>query len=71
MITELANILTSLAERRNMRVEHLETKEQIFAEGAVGHGVPQAAVGGRDDAGVEWLLVRAADGPHGTLLQGT
>jgi alpha-D-ribose 1-methylphosphonate 5-triphosphate synthase subunit PhnL len=69
VLRQQRNVLAPLAQRRQLRRDHVEAVVQVLAELAAGDRLLQVAVGGRDDAHVDLARSVAADGPHLAFLQ--
>ncbi len=61
MLGEEQHVVSALAERRNRQRNSGDAKVKIFAEGFVGNGFVQVAIGGDDDAHVHVDGLRSAD----------
>src|ERR1700685_3891110 len=65
------DILATLAQRGNSQAENIESKIQVAAESAFGHGLLQDAVGGGEDADVDGDAAGAADRADFLFLNGS
>ncbi len=69
MAGELGNVLGSLPQRRHGNRKHVQAIEQVLAEASRLHVGDQVAVGGRDDAHVDFHGLAPADRLDFALLQ--
>ena len=69
VLDEQRNIFAALAQRRQVKRDHVQTVEQILAERAFAHHLPQIDVGRGDDAHVDVHLLHAAEMHELAILQ--
>ena len=60
-----------LPQRRHKERDHVQPKEQIFAEGPLRHQFPEIPVTGGDDTDIHAVIDLPADAPDNALLQNT
>ena len=66
---EPGDVFTPLAQRRHLDGQYIDAVEKIFAEIAVSDLFGEVAVGGADDAGIDFDRLGAADGIEGAVLE--
>ena len=71
MFGEKEYVITALAERRNRQRDSRDAEIEVFAKGFFGDGFVQVAVGGNDDADVNFDGLRATDPVEASLLEDT
>ena len=69
MLHEQRDVLFAIAKRRNLDGDDVQPIEQVLAELTVGDHLREIAVGGGDDADVDFDRVRVADALELALLQ--
>src|SRR6516225_7208868 len=67
--SEEGNVHAAVAQRRNVKGDHAEPVEKIFAEFPVGDGLLEILVGSRDHAHVHISLLVTAERTHLPFLQ--
>ncbi len=69
MVGQRFDVFVAVAQRRHVQRHHRQPIHQVFAEGAVGHGLRQIAVGRGDDARAGLDRLRAAHAHERAGLQ--
>ena len=68
MLCQFEDVGRTVAQRRDLQVDDVETKQQVLAECAFAHGVGEVAVRGGDDADIDRHRLGAADAVDDALL---
>ena len=67
---EVKDVGAAFAERREREAEEVEAVVEVFAEGVLLDEVGERAVGGGDEADVDWDFARAAEAADGGVFDG-
>ena len=68
-LDQLRNLFTALAQRRHVDLDHLQSIVEVFAERALPHHLFEIAIGGGDDAHVDFDGAIAAEFRELAVLQ--
>ena len=70
VIGERDDVTGTFAQWRQFEVHDVEAEQQILAEAAVANGIVEVAIGGGDDADIDWHGAGAADAIDDAFLDG-
>ena len=71
MVCKQRNVLHPLPQRWELDENHAQTIKQVLAQHAVRDGFLWIAIGRRDEANIDGLLVFGADSAHNSVLEHT